>query len=537
MFDLNIQNYSVQEIRDLFGITSPNDNVNGGDPLTIDNNYKALVQSIVQNPNIDFSVKTKTIEFLKIAKQRLIDVVESGIVSPPISGTNVDHFPPPFDTSFSSSSSSSSTFDSMSAQQPILKKLDVPNFGTPAFFKGGSEYYPDIMNPLKKRTINYVVNIDSRFRHYDLESSSDDIITSSSSSSVASDFYFELPEKMNNVVSMQLNSIEMPISYFTISRAQQNYYLLVKLRDKENLEAIHQQWITVPDGSYTPSDLISIINCQLANSADPLFRNLQFTINLAIGNANAPTLLYDNADGTEESPCANDWHASIYNHSVANNQNIFSVDLAATGSGTNQTRFMFVQNYDYEAGSIADAWLDFVERFPGTSVCTSGSSSSGAETGPAIPLQMRLGWMLGFRRPTTSAESQRLNGERRYLLSEGLIDTSGPKYVYLVVDDMNHNVVDSFIANFNQSNMKKNILAKIPMNYPSFWNTNTVSQPFGPGAGSASQRHISEARKYMGPVDIQRLHIQLLNEYGHVLNLNHMDFSFSLTVTVLRESA
>lgn len=526
MFDLNIQNYSVQEIRDLFGITTPNDNVNvnGGDAITIDNNYKALVQSIVQNPNIDFSVKTKTIEFLKIAKQRLIDVVESvstGI--PPSSstiqlGTNIDHFPP-FDVS-----------PSQQQQQPILKKLDVPYVNS-----NNSEYYPDIMNPLKKRTINYVVNIDSRFRNYDL----DNLISatgteSASASSSASDFYFEMPEKMNNVVSMQLNSIEMPISYFTISRAQQNYYLLVKLRDKENLEAIHQQWITVPDGSYTPSDLISIINCQLANSADPLFRNLQFTINLAIGNANAPTLLYDNADGTEESPCANDWHASIYNHSVADNQNIFSVDLAATGSGTNQTRFMFVQNYDYEAGSIADAWLDFVERFPGTSA--SGSIGSGAETGPAIPLQMRLGWMLGFRRPTTAAESQRLNGERRNLLSEGLIDTSGPKYVYLVVDDMNHNVVDSFIANFNQSNMKKSILAKIPMNYPSFWNTNTVSQPFGPGAGSASQRHISEARKYMGPVDIQRLHIQLLNEYGHVLNLNHMDFSFSLTMTVLRES-
>ena len=35
--------------------------------------------------------------------------------------------------------------------------------------------------------------------------------------------------------------------------------------------------------------------------------------------------------------------------------------------------------------------------------------------------------------------------------------------------------------------------------------------------------------KYFGPVDIQRLTIQILDEYGRVLDLNNMDWSFVLS--------
>ena len=35
-------------------------------------------------------------------------------------------------------------------------------------------------------------------------------------------------------------------------------------------------------------------------------------------------------------------------------------------------------------------------------------------------------------------------------------------------------------------------------------------------------------REYFGPIDIQKLQIQLLDEYGRVLDLNNMDFSFAL---------
>jgi hypothetical protein len=40
---------------------------------------------------------------------------------------------------------------------------------------------------------------------------------------------------------------------------------------------------------------------------------------------------------------------------------------------------------------------------------------------------------------------------------------------------------------------------------------------------------ITTTRQYFGPVDIQKMNIQLLDEYGRVIDLNNMDYSFCLT--------
>ena len=39
---------------------------------------------------------------------------------------------------------------------------------------------------------------------------------------------------------------------------------------------------------------------------------------------------------------------------------------------------------------------------------------------------------------------------------------------------------------------------------------------------------ITTPRDYYGPVDIQKLDIQLLDEYGRILNINNMDYSLSI---------
>ena len=39
---------------------------------------------------------------------------------------------------------------------------------------------------------------------------------------------------------------------------------------------------------------------------------------------------------------------------------------------------------------------------------------------------------------------------------------------------------------------------------------------------------MNRTREYFGPVDIQRLHIALYDEYGRIIDLNNMDWSFTL---------
>lgn len=126
------------------------------------------------------------------------------------------------------------------------------------------------------------------------------------------------------------------------------------------------------------------------------------------------------------------------------------------------------------------------------------------------PLPLKLGWMLGFRNGSYS-------GTNNYV-GEGLVDLAGQKYLYLVVDDYNNNVNNSFYSAFNSSILNKNILARISFQ-PS---------PFG-NVAQNNLALITTPRQYFGPVDIQKLKIQLLDEYGRVIEMNNMDYSFCLT--------
>jgi hypothetical protein len=126
------------------------------------------------------------------------------------------------------------------------------------------------------------------------------------------------------------------------------------------------------------------------------------------------------------------------------------------------------------------------------------------------PLPLKLGWLMGFR--------EGFYENNTTYVSEGIIDLLGSKYIYLVVDDFNNSVLDGFYGAFTSSILNKNILARISLqgsvfNYLTKDNFNLITTP----------------RQYFGPVDIQKLQIQLLDEYGRILNLNNMDYSFCLT--------
>ena len=127
------------------------------------------------------------------------------------------------------------------------------------------------------------------------------------------------------------------------------------------------------------------------------------------------------------------------------------------------------------------------------------------------PLPLKFGWLLGFRNGIYV-------GNTNYV-SEGVVDVSGPKYLFLVVDDYNSSVNNNFYSAFNSSILNKNILARISIQVDNFKtleqnNLNLVTTP----------------REYFGPVNLNNLTIQLLDEYGRIVDLNYMDYSFCLTL-------
>ena len=123
-----------------------------------------------------------------------------------------------------------------------------------------------------------------------------------------------------------------------------------------------------------------------------------------------------------------------------------------------------------------------------------------------------LGYLLGFKNDYYYAEAHTITAEYPPKLS----NISGCKYYYLMVNDFNNNVNDYLIGNLTESFINKNILARITCNC----DTDTIL---------FENKNIMMCRRnYFGPVDIDRFHIQLLNEYGNLVDLQGYDFNMSI---------
>ena len=130
-------------------------------------------------------------------------------------------------------------------------------------------------------------------------------------------------------------------------------------------------------------------------------------------------------------------------------------------------------------------------------------------------LMFNAGWILGFR------HGKYLNLDS-YLLSEGLFDGGGDRYLYFCLKDYNRNVSNSNIVYFDDTTMRNDVLAKIYLVDGKFAiNFDNISD---------DSNNYAKTREYFGPVTFKKFEIQLLDQYGRQVNLNNMDFSFSLEI-------
>ena len=136
-----------------------------------------------------------------------------------------------------------------------------------------------------------------------------------------------------------------------------------------------------------------------------------------------------------------------------------------------------------------------------------------------VPQNQTLGWILGFRKETYKIE------KGTPLVSEGSYDSALLKYMYIMIDDYNRNIINSTVVPaFNTQPLNNNIMGRI------------IPRTYGSGSDETTYYECSniehtntKIRKYLGPVDIHKLHIQLLDNHGRVLDLDNMDYSLALS--------
>jgi hypothetical protein len=132
----------------------------------------------------------------------------------------------------------------------------------------------------------------------------------------------------------------------------------------------------------------------------------------------------------------------------------------------------------------------------------------------------KLGWMLGFRK-----QSYTITKGGGSITAESMYDFNQPRYLYLVVDEYGGSgKQNSFICPLPKSLINKQILARITVDYINF--------PFGSvlTANVGIGYLLSDTRCYTGKKDLQKLGVELVNEYGNTVDLNGLDFSAALEI-------
>jgi hypothetical protein len=131
------------------------------------------------------------------------------------------------------------------------------------------------------------------------------------------------------------------------------------------------------------------------------------------------------------------------------------------------------------------------------------------------------GWILGFR------NAKYLNIVKK-VQSESLFDSGGDRYLYFCLDDYTLNKTNNNIICLDNTFLDTNVLAKINIGINSF-GIQVEDQP------DTEVTH-TKTRNYNGLVNLKKIHIKLLDMFGNLINLNAMDFSFTLELEKLYQN-
>lgn len=301
----------------------------------------------------------------------------------------------------------------------ILQDTSVSLFSEPKVTQYGGH---QVMSNVYKTGKYKYIAVDTRFQ--------DNYYTYDSSA--VANFTMTLSERINDVRSLTVCNVEVPMSFYNFSDEIGNTYFKITYNGTSYM-------VKIAGGNYTMAELITAVH----NKVDGL-----------IG------------------------------------ANKLSFDISGS----------FTTVHIVNAG--ATATIDFAVNLDGTHDKNN--------------YKRKLGWFLGFRDIVYNLSNSMI------IRSENFIDITGIRYAYLVLDEFGKGAQNSFKGFMPSSLINKNIIAKITFNRTTF--------PYGTvlPANNFNGYLLTDRRGYNGKINIQRMHIQLVDEFGNPMNLNGLDFSFCL---------
>ncbi len=409
------------------------------------------------------------------------------------------------------------------------------------------------LTDLDKREVTKCINIDSRFRDNYYKTT-------------ASNFNFELPLQLKGVTQMKVTHFQLPNSWYSISHKLGNHFFWVYAKDYRKKFRFE-----IPDGKYDCYLLNSIL-CNLESTNDPdnkiklvdlllinLLTNKNGTGNFKTQVINISGLV--NKYALDESNCTTPDYSGPDQSTLLGADNpvrtpitlLFNLDYDGNHDITSlPLKFGWMLGFrfgEYHLDQFKEKNVDVNVSLQFYKICRyiqSMHNDFDVEVGDDTKYKKDCNdclKLIDFKTYPDDKKDKQLrfafqdiinflvinesyiNDNFSVLVSEAFIDIYGPRYIFLAIDDFNHNVITEFNSCLNSSIINKKIMLKYscfdPLDSSQYndllYNTNFV--PF--------------VREYANDVEIRRLNFQIVDEYGRELDLNNMDVSFVLEFKTL----
>lgn len=496
-FDLNIDNYTVDELEDFF-MLGRSAGIPIYDSTVVERKRDVLCRKLTGDPSVPVEKKASIMAFLEQASDR-INAYTRGSGPGLGSGVRNDSGGTPYDADGSAFLPPTRTPQSASAafaslQNTVVQEgshlliqhpssihnstMDAASASASAsasapISAASSSSSSGIINPVHRRTVRRALNVDTRFRpNY--------------ASTKSTDIQLTLPYRFEKVVGFRVAAVEMPITYYAVSAELGNHVFRVDWVDTltpglTTEQRTHSDLIVLPDGNYETS---------FDSTSDTNLATIEATVN---------TLLRACPAGRDDGVLR-----LRYTVDRVSGRSVFAQDASLAGALA-PLPFTLVFNVDKTGRTVENA---------------------------ALP--MFLGWGMGFRAGTYNPAGTGSGAPglaAMAVISEGICCIQGPRYAFIAIDDYNNNVNNYFISAYKDSVSSPNVVARLNLN--NLRQSDSVYR-IGQDDGISGQLDF-RTRVYFGPVDIQKMRITVLDEFGRVLNLNNMDWSMALVFDCMYE--
>jgi len=337
----------------------------------------------------------------------------------------------------------------------------------------------------------------------------------SSGPNISTDYTLDLSDHLTDVLSLRLWSIEVPLTYYVIDVNYGNTCFWIS-------DGADHIPISIPSGNYTPTSFVTALNDAFAAAG--------FTFT-------SPVL------------------------PVSYNSSNYKITMKLNG-GTYGSPTIFTINPTTTNVTFFDPTI--------TLQCETTCVQNG------LYLNQTLGWLMGFH-DTTGTIPVEASGNT----GDAVLDLNGPRYFILALDDYNQNHLNNGLVSITEPSK----VVKLPSYYSPDQPYICEPSQFGPVAQltQSSPRTLTQSqiytineilknnvnnmelrakaptttdvfaiipikqssvggglyvdfsgqlqdnrRTYFGPVDIDRMRIRLLNDKGHVVNLNGADWAITI---------